>query len=446
VVEALLSQLRKIIPRRLADAVRPGYHYVLAVIGAVIYRYPGRKLKVIGITGTNGKSTTANLAASVLEAGGYKVGLATTVNFQVGDEKWLNETKMTSHGRFQTQKLLRRMVDAGVTHAVLEVSSHAIYWHRTYGIDFETAVFTNLTRDHLDLHKTMDNYRATKGKLFQALAKHDGQTNSIVNGDDPNAEFFLQPFADRKFVYGQADAASEVLPLAHTVLAKHVDATEEGSAFQVVAEDVTFNLQVNLPGRFNISNALAAASVGLAYDVAPQKIARGIAAVAGVPGRMEPVRAGQPFQIVVDYAHTPDAFTNVLTALRETTTGRLITVFGATGDRDRGKRPDLGRVAAQLSDYLILTEEDPGSEDPHQIIEQIIPGIAEAGKGHADYEIQVKRRKAIKQALSLAKPGDTVALLAKGHETVMTYADGKYPWDDRRVAAEEWAELTPKSS
>jgi UDP-N-acetylmuramoyl-L-alanyl-D-glutamate--2,6-diaminopimelate ligase len=186
--------------------------------------------------------------------------------------------------------------------------------------------------------------------------------------------------------------------------------------------------------------------VGLAYDVAPAKIAEGIANVEGVPGRMEHVRAGQPFQVVVDYAHTPDAFSNVLTALRETTRGRLIAVFGATGDRDRGKRPELGLIAAQLSDYLILTEEDPGSEDPHQIIEQIIPGIAEAGKGHADYEIQVKRRKAIKQALSLAKPGDTVVLLAKGHETVMTYADGKYPWDDRRVAAEEWELLSQKSS
>lgn len=445
-VESLLAHLRKIVPTKLADAIRPAYHYVLAVIGAVVYRYPGRKLKVIGITGTNGKSTTANLVASVLEAGGYKIGLATTVNFQVGEKKWLNETKMTSLGRFQTQKLLRQMVDAGVTHAVLEVSSHAIYWHRTYGIDFESAVFTNLTRDHLDLHKTMDNYRATKGKLFQTLAKHDGQTNAIVNGDDPNADFFLQPYADRKFVYGQADAASEVLPLAHTVLAKHIDSTEEGSAFQVVSEDVSFNVQVNLPGRFNISNALAAASVGLAYDVAPEKISEGIGRVEGVPGRMEHVRAGQPFQVVVDYAHTPDAFENVLTALKETTPGRLITVFGATGDRDRGKRPDLGRVAAQHSDYMILTEEDPGSEDPHQIIEQIVPGITEAGKTHVDYEIQVKRRKAIKQALSIAKPQDTVALLAKGHEMVMTYADGKYPWDDRRVATEEWAELTQKSS
>jgi UDP-N-acetylmuramyl-tripeptide synthetase len=441
-VERLLAQLRKIIPAGLADRVRPAYHRALAMLGALVYRYPGRKLTVIGITGTNGKSTTANLAASVLETAGHKVGLATTVNFQVGDEKWLNDTKMTSLGRFQTQKLLRRMVDAGVTYAVLEVSSHALHWHRTYGIDFETAVFTNLTRDHLDLHKTMDGYRAAKGKLFEALKDHDGQSTAIVNGDDPNAEFFLQFYADKKYVYGQADAASEVMPLAHTVLAKQVDSTDEGSAFQVVAEDVTFNIQVNIPGRFNISNALAAASVGLAYEVPPKQIAAGIEAVTGVPGRMEHVRVGQPFAVVVDYAHTPDAFTNVLTALREQTKGRLIAVFGATGDRDQGKRPELGKVAAQLADYLILTEEDPGSEDPHRIVEQIMPGVIEGGKDHNDYEVQIKRRKAIRQALKMAKPGDTVALLAKGHETVMQYADGKYPWDDRRVATEEWNELT----
>ena len=441
-MEQLLASVRKIVPRGVADWLRPAYHYALAVLGAVRYRYPGRKLTVIGITGTNGKSTTANLAAAVLEAGGYKIGLATTVNFQIGEEKWANSTKMTSLGRWQTQRLLRRMLDAGCTHVVLEVSSHAIYWHRTYGIDFETAVFTNLTRDHLDLHGTMQEYRRIKGKLFESLsAKGDGRTTAIVNGDDPNAEFFLQFFADRKFVYGQADAASEVLPLAHTVLAKQIDATDEGSAFQVLAEDVSFNAQVNLPGRFNVSNALAAAAIGLAYDVAPERIADGLGSVAGVAGRMEQVRAGQPFQVVVDYAHTPDAFANVLSALRETTRGKLIAVFGATGDRDRGKRPDLGRTAAELADYLILTEEDPGSEDPHRIIEQIIPGITEAGKSHRDYEIQVKRRKAIRTALTLAKPGDTVVLLAKGHETVMTYADGKYLWDDRRVATEEWRDL-----
>ena len=229
-----------------------------------------------------------------------------------------------------------------------------------------------------------------------------------------------------------------MLPLAHTVLARDITTGPKDVSFVANADGTEIPVRLHMPGRFNVSNALAAVSVGLAYGVPPETITKALAATKGVPGRMERVEAGQPFEIFVDYAHTPDAFRSVLSAIRDVTKGRVISVFGATGDRDRGKRPELGKVAAELSDYLILTEEDPGSEDPHRIIEQILPGIQEAGKGHNDYEVLVKRRKAIAKALNLAGPGDSVVLLAKGHETVMTYADGKYPWDDRRVAAEEW--------
>lgn len=438
-VESLLREIKNIIPEPVLDVVRPPYHYALAILAALVYRFPGRQLKVIGVTGTNGKSTTANFIASVLETDGHKVGLSTTVNYWVGDKKWLNETKMTSLGRFQMQKLLRQMVNAGCTHAVLEVSSHAIYWKRVWGIPFETAVFTNLTRDHLDLHKTMDKYRDTKGKLFVGLkAPEEGQTTSIVNGDDPNASYFLQFLADKKYVFGTGQEVTGILPLAHTIVGERIVTTEKGNTFVAVTDDGELPITVKIPGRFNVSNALAAVATGLAYGVNPETIGKAIASVEGVPGRMERVEAGQPFSIIVDYAHTPDAFENVLTSVREVTKGKVISVFGATGDRDRGKRPDLGRIAAEHSDFMILTEEDPGTENPHAIVEQILPGIGEAGKSHHDYEIIIKRRKAINRALSLAKPGDSVVLLAKGHETVMTYADGKYPWDDRRVAAEEW--------
>lgn len=440
-MERVLNSIKKIIPDPLLNAVRKPYHYTVGVLAAVVYGFPGRKLNVIGVTGTNGKSTTATLIATALEAGGYNVGLATTVSFWVGRKKTLNETKMTSRGRFQTQKLLRQMVKAGNTHAVIEVSSHGIHQHRLWGIPFETAVITNLSRDHLDYHGSMDEYRRTKGKLFDSLrAAADGEVVSVVNGDDPSAPHFLEFFADHKYVFGTAPAAAEVMPLAHTVIAKNIKADASGSRFTAQAEDVAIPLQVNIPGRFNVSNALAAVCVALAYRVKPKVIAAAIGSVEGIPGRMELVDAGQPFPVVVDYAHTPDAFENVLSTLRDLTNGKLISVFGATGDRDRGKRPDLGRIAATYSDFMVLTEEDPASEDPLDIIEELKPGIDRA-KRNAPFEVEPNRRTAIRMALERARRGDTVVLLGKGHETVMVYADGKRPWDDRKVAAEEWRKL-----
>ncbi len=444
-MEKVLRSLKGLVPTGLADAGRPAYHFGLAVLGELIYRFPGRQITVIGVTGTNGKSTSANLIAAVLAAGGHRVGLATTVNFKVGGRAWANQTKMTSPGRFATYKLLRQMVKAGDTHAVIEASSHALHWHRVWGVPFQTAVFTNLSRDHLDLHRTMEAYRNTKGKLFQKLKPRHGKTVSVVNGDDPEAAYFLQFLADEKYVYGVKPETAEVMPLAQTVLADEIESGSTGSTFVARVDGTTIPVQVNIPGAFNVANALAAVCVGLAHGVALETIGRAIGAVPGVPGRMERVEAGQPFPVIVDYAHTPDAFDNVFSTLRAITPGRLISVFGATGDRDQGKRPELGRIAAGYSDFMFLTEEDPASEDPLAIISQIIPGIEAAGKTQQDYEIVPKRRTAINQALQLAKRDDTVVLLAKGHETVMTYADGKKPWDDRTVVAEEWQKLAETS-
>ena len=436
-----MSLLKTITPEPLLNLIRKPYHYTLAVLAACVYQFPARKLHVIGVTGTNGKSTTANLAAAILEAAGHTVGLITTVNFQIGDEKWPNETKMTSFGRFQTQKLLRRMVEAGCTHVVLEVSSHAMHQHRMWGIPFETAVFTNLSRDHLDYHPTMEAYRAAKGKLFAKLRAADGgETTAIINGDDAEAPYFLEFFADRKYLYGTERKAGELMPLAHSVIAEEIKSDNEGSRFTARAEDISLPIHVHIPGRFNVSNALAAICVGLVYRVDPKQISAAIDGVTGVPGRMERVEAGQPFPVIVDYAHTPDAFQNVLETLRPLTKGKLIIVFGATGDRDRGKRPELGRIAAALGDYLVLTEEDPGSEDALDIIEEVRPGIDAAGTD-ISYDVEPDRRKAIRMALTKAKSKDTVVLLGKGHETIMAYASGNRPWDDRTVATEEWRKL-----
>jgi UDP-N-acetylmuramoyl-L-alanyl-D-glutamate--2,6-diaminopimelate ligase len=435
-METIARWLRKLVPTKVADFVRPAYHLVLAVIGETVYRFPGNKLTVIGVTGTNGKSTTANLIASVLEEGGYAVGLATTINYKIGDKAWRNESKMTSLGRFGTYRLLRQMVNAGCTHAVIEVSSHALHWNRVWKVPFQTAVFTNLSRDHLDLHKTMEKYRATKGKLFARLADRGAvKTLAVINADDAEADYFASFGAGRTIYFS---ASGKPHHSAETLVAEAISSNSAGSHCTAKLDTEVLEVKVALPGRFNVENALAAAAVGLGHGVSAQKIAKGIFKVKEVPGRMESVDAGQPFAIIVDYAHTPDAFDNVLKTLRPLTKRRLIGVFGATGDRDRGKRPDLGRIAAQYCDRLILTEEDPGSEDPAAIIDEVLPGIPPT----TDYVIELDRRVAIRKALSEAQAGDTVVLLAKGHETVMAYRDGMKPWSDQTVARDEWKHLS----
>lgn len=442
-MERLLDRLRKLIPTPVLDFIRPAYHYSLAVASALFYRFPGRQLTVIGVTGTKGKSTTCALAASVLETGGAKVGMISGIVFKVGENEIPNETMMTSLGRFRTQKLLRQMVKSGCTHAVLEVSSHALHWHRVWGIPFCTAVFTNLSKDHMELHKTMENYRAAKGKLFAKLAKgRAGKTSSVVNGDDTEAPFFLEFLADQKYVFGKRPEAAELTPLAHTVIADRPRVTEKGSSFTVRADEESFEVVTRLPGEFNVSNALAAVAIGRAHGIAAKDIVRGIDAVKGVAGRLERIEAGQPFSIVVDFAHTPTSFDAALGALRPITAGRLITVFGAPGNRDSSKFPAMGAAAAKYSDFMVLTEDDPGTEDPVDLVKPLIEGIGAAGKSESDYAIELDRRKAIRKAFAMAKRGDTVALLAKGHHTTMRYADGHRPWDDRVVAAEEAAKLS----
>lgn len=440
-MEQFLARLRKIVPVRVADSIRPVYHYVLAVAGAAIYRFPARKLTVIGITGTKGKSTTCALTAAVLEAGGHKVGMISGVTIQVGNEQRLNPTTMTSFGRFQTQKMIREIADAGCTHLVLEVPSHAIYWRRQWGVPFQTAVFTNLSRDHMDLHRTMERYRNTKGKLFASLGKNKKQkTLAVVNGEDAEAPYFMSCFADDKYVFGLTKAISQVSPLAHSVIATSVKSNARGSSFIVEARDKSFPVSIKLPGEFNVRNALAAISVGLGHGVAPDKIAEGLAGVEGVPGRMERVDAGQPFDIIVDFAHSPDSFDKVLSELSKITPGKLISVFGAPGNRDKSKFSEMGRIAATHSDWMVLTEDDPGTEDPAELTEYLVEGIKRATKP-AQYEIELDRRKAIAKAFGRAHRGDTVVLLAKGHQTTMRYADAYTPWDDRVIAREEWHRL-----
>ncbi|MDP3999903.1 MAG: UDP-N-acetylmuramoyl-L-alanyl-D-glutamate--2,6-diaminopimelate ligase [bacterium] len=444
-MERILVPIRQAIPDPLLNAVRVPYHFGWALLGNLIYRFPARKLKIVGITGTKGKSTTSYLAAKVLEAGGFKTGLISGVMIKVGPEETRNRTSLTTLGRLANPRLLRRMVKAGCTHVVVEVTSHALNQFRVWGVPFETAVFTNFSQEHLELHgNSMANYRAAKGKLFRKLRRAE-QSTSIVNGDDKEAPYFLEFFADTKYVYGTKPEIRDVHPLARTVVAEDVKLKPDGTTFTVRNEE-TVRVASHLAGGFNVSNALAAVSVGLAYGVKPKDVARGIGSVPSVPGRVERIEAGQPFSIIVDFAHTPDSYRTVLTALREITPGRLITVFGAYGNRDMRKFPGIGKVNAEFADHMILTEDDPGTDDPDMLTGLLVKGIKQAkggkGKGAAGrYEIEMDRRKAIRLAFKQAKKDDTVAILGKGGQLVMRYGTGNEPWDDSKIAAEEWKKL-----
>ncbi|MDP9211851.1 MAG: UDP-N-acetylmuramoyl-L-alanyl-D-glutamate--2,6-diaminopimelate ligase [bacterium] len=439
-MERILAPIRQAIPDPLLDAVRVPYHFSWALLGNLIYGFPARKLKVIGVTGTKGKSTTSYLTAKVLEAGGHRVGLISGVMLKVGPEERRNTTSLTTLGRLSNPRLLRRMVRAGCTHVVIEVTSHALNQFRVWGIPFETAVLTNFSKDHMDLHGSMERYRASKGKLFQKL-RHAERSTAVVNGDDPAAPYFLEFFADTKYVYGTTSKARNILPLARRVIAEDIKLKSDGSTF-TARNDETIRVALGLPGAFNVSNALAAVSVGLAYGVKPARVADGIAALQTVPGRMERVEAGQSFTVIVDFAHTPKSYETVLKTLREITTGRLISVLGAYGNRDSSMFPKIGKLAAEYSDRLVVTEDDPGTEDPTKLTELLLEGITHGGMTADDYEVEMDRRKAINRALRQAKRGDTVALLGKGAQLVMRYGSGNRPWDERKVAAEEWRKLS----
>lgn len=441
-MERTLGFFRRIIPDPILNLFRKPYHYSLAVLAALFYRFPAKRLHVIGVTGTKGKSTTAELIYAVLEGGGHQTGLISGVSFKAGKQVWPNETMNTTLGRFATQRWLRKIANAGCTHVVIEVTSHAMYWNRVWGIPFESAVFTNLSQDHLELHKTMEKYRKSKGKLFDRLRfAPEGTSVSVVNGDDPNAEFFLGYFADTKYVFGTSHAVTDINPLAHAVVARNIKSDAKGNRFTAKADKVSVPVELKIPGAFNVPNALAAVSVGLAYGVKPKKISEAIKRVPGVSGRMERIEAGQPFTVIVDFAHTPDSFDQALGTLQKLTKGKLICVFGAPGNRDKGKFPAMGKAAAKHSNYMLLTEDDPGTEDPANLVKPLIKGIKSAGKGERSYEVTLDRRKAISRALAMAKRNDTVALLAKGHQTSMRRAKGNEPWDDRTVAGEEWKKL-----
>jgi UDP-N-acetylmuramoyl-L-alanyl-D-glutamate--2,6-diaminopimelate ligase len=394
----------------------------MAPVAAAFYGDPTAELKVVGITGTNGKTTTAFLVREILEAAGVRCGLLGTVKQVVGgvDEG----VERTTPEAIDLQGTFRRMVDGGDSVCAMEVSSHALALHRCDSIHFDVALFTNLTQDHLDFHADMDEYFEAKRLLFGM-----GPRAAIVNVDDEYGRRLADEFECVTFSATGAEA---------DLVASDVGLSARGAEF---AAGDGIRVATRLPGAFNVANALAAMAATEALGVETGVVAQGLVGASAPPGRMEPVDEGQPFAVLVDYAHTPDSLENVLRAARVVTEGRVIAVFGAGGDRDRTKRPLMGRVGAEGSDLAIVTSDNPRSEDPVAIVEEVLAGV-EDGEG---VESEVDRRAAIALAFERAQPGDTVVIAGKGHEQGQEFEGGrKVPFDDREVAREQLRELSSR--
>lgn len=429
-MQNLKLTIKKLLPKKSRQHLLNKYHWLEAVAANVRYGFPARAMQVVMITGTNGKTTTASLVAQMLEHAGKNVGVNTTAFYRYGGTTVPKAGSRTLEDVFELQKMFAAMKKAGCEYLVLEATSAGLDQNRLWGVPCEVAVMTNLTQDHLDYHGTMEEYAAAKGKLFARRPPV-----IILNRDDAWFSFFDQyEAAEHKVTYG-TDQDS-------TCRIANVDLRREGSDIKVVVENATnLDIHTQLPGKFNVYNATAAAAVGYYLKLEPEQIADGIASLTSVPGRLEPVDEGQDFTVIVDYAHTPDALENVLGTLRNLTKGKLTLVFGATGDRDRAKRPQMGEIAAKLSDRIFVTDEESYSESPGEIREAILTGIRRTTGGTAKTTEVADRREAIKKALKEAKKGDVVVLTGMGHETTRNMGGQEIPWSDGAVARECLREL-----
>ncbi len=398
----------------------PDAREALAVLSAAAQGDPAQAFTLVGVTGTNGKTTTTYLIDAALREAGHTVGLVGTVQYRVGQR--LSEAVRTTPEASDLQALFREMVDAGCTDAVLEVSSHSLTLKRVHGCAFRVAVFTNLTRDHLDFHGDMDAYFAAKRALFDTYLRPDG--HALVNADDDRAPALAAASRGTVWTYGIDRPAD--------IQAEQIDLSLRGTRFRARTPRGVVEIATPLIGRFNVENLLAALGACLALGLPTDAIARGLASVTGVPGRLERIERGQDFTVIVDYAHTDDALKNLLETVRGLQPRRLITVFGCGGDRDRSKRPLMGAVATRLSDVVVVTSDNPRSEPPESIVDDILRGMGAAGRkeGH----VVVDRRDAIARALEMAQPGDAVVIAGKGHETYQVLRDRTIPFDDRQVA------------
>ncbi|KKP77666.1 MAG: hypothetical protein A2271_01800 [Candidatus Moranbacteria bacterium RIFOXYA12_FULL_35_19] len=467
--------MKKLIPQSIKNI----YHLFQAILANFMYGWPSKNIKIIGVTGTNGKTTTVQMITKILEESGARVAMASTINFKLDKKEWVNATKFTTLSSFQVQKFIADAVKANCEYLVLETSSHSLDQFRTWGIYYDTAVITNVTREHLDYHKTIEEYRQAKLKLFK------NAKNAVVNLDMEKAEEFLNCGAENIFGYGTEITNSKLqIPnkiqnsKLKNIIAKNIKLEIDHSLYQIL--DTKYKIQ--MLGLFNVENALAASCVGFVYGISNDIIKNALEKIQGVPGRMEKVPNDRGIEIIIDYAVTPDSLEKVYELISELWTsnvhnghsmskGRIISVFGSCGERDRGKRPIMGEIVSRFADYIIVTNEDPYGENPVDIINEVFSGVVgfnvsgefpnfqfpisnfqinsndQNSKNKTKFTEGINcwrildRREAIKKALQLAKPGDIFVITGKGAEEVMAIGAQRIPWNEKQVILEELENL-----
>jgi UDP-N-acetylmuramoyl-L-alanyl-D-glutamate--2,6-diaminopimelate ligase len=405
----------------------PSTRIGLAELSAELYGRPSRQLRLAGVTGTDGKTTVTHMAEHVLQASGIVAGAMSTVAFKVSGREVDNVSGQTTTEAPEVQAWLARMVEAGARAAVIETTSHALVQERVRACEFDVAAFTNVGHDHLDYHASWEDYLEAKARLIDLTAQSADkgiEKTAVLNRDDVSYERLARRAIARRWTYGMTTAA-DLHPLELSI-------TASGSRFRMKTPLGETEVSLNVPARFNIYNALCAAGVCLALGVAVEDVGHGLAGFEGVRGRLEPVDLGQDFRVYIDFAHAAGSLASALAALRPFTRGRLIAVFGSTARSDHD-RPGMGRAAAEFSDFFIITTDDPLSEDPVEIARDVQSGAGGKAPGR-DYEVVIDRRAAIRRAIEIAEPGDTVLLAGKGHERSMRTAHGSEPWDERAEA------------
>jgi UDP-N-acetylmuramoyl-L-alanyl-D-glutamate--2,6-diaminopimelate ligase len=477
-----MRSLKRLIPQEIKNI----YHLGQAILANLWYGFPSHKIKVIGVTGTNGKTTVCQMIAKILEEAGNpvkpdgheagKVAMISTINFKLGKKEWANDTKYTTLSSFKVQKFIKQAAEADCEYIIIETSSHSLDQNRVWGIDYDAAVITNITREHLDYHRTMEKYRQAKLKLFKKARV------AVVNLDMEKPEEFLSFKAEARYVF--ATISNFQFPISNKfsissyqinkVAAEDIELGINYSAYKLKA----ISYKLYLPGLFNVENALAATCVGLAYGINLETIAKALEKIKGIPGRLEFVPNDKGLNIIIDYAVTPDSLEKLYNLVKDIRShlltsapnSRIIAVFGACGERDRGKRPIMGEIVSHYADYIILTNEDPYDENPVAIINQVFSGVvghdvnneipnfqfptsnfqsnpndqisnAQKIEGVNCWRI-IDRREAIKKALQIAKPGDFVVVTGKGAEVTMAMGDKRIPWNDKKVIQEVLRELS----
>ena len=425
--------VKALIPSGLFRRIEPYGHLAEAVLMNIRYGFPARGMHVIGVTGTNGKTTTSFMIHKMLVDAGYDAALMSTVAYGVGTDITPQVAHMTTISSPQLLRQIKGFKQQGAKWLVLETTSHALAQHRVWGVPYEIAVMTNVTHEHLDYHRTFERYVDAKAQLFRVADRH-GRRFGVVNADDPNADKFSGVIR-RHLSYGikQGD-----------VKASGIELTGDGSTYvATTSEGVSIDIECRIPGEFNVYNSLAAVTVGLELGLTPAQISGGIRALDGVEGRMATVDEGQPFSVIVDFAHTPDSFERLLGDVRRATKGKLVVLFGSAGRRDESKRAIQGEIAGRYADEVIVTEEDDRDIDGNEIMAQIAGGAESAGKAREkDLFLILDRSSAIRFAMTrVSGADDAVILLGKGHEKTIERADGEHPWDEMAEARAAISEL-----